>query len=125
MIKTIYLVGNLLVEEDSIPLKLKSELQKAFKTVEFKEFDPTEDLPDDLNELVMIDSIEGINKSQSFEDVDRFMTQKNYSMHDFDLGWQLKLAKKMGKLYKVKIIGVPQKGDLKKILEEVKSLISN
>jgi Ni,Fe-hydrogenase maturation factor len=41
------------------------------------------------------------------DDVDKFVQTKALSLHDFDLGLNLKLAKKLGKIKSVKIIGVP------------------
>ncbi len=105
--KIIYLVGNLLVEEDSLPIKLKPQLQKAFPQIEFREYDPMEDLPQDTEDLVIIDTIEGLTKPQVFDDIDAFASQTAYSMHDFDLGWSLKLYKKLRMFKTIKIIGIP------------------
>jgi Ni,Fe-hydrogenase maturation factor len=121
--KTIYLVGNLLVEEDSLPIKLKPDLEKAFPDIDFREFDPTEDLPEDTEELVIIDTVLGIKEPHVFTDIDQFSTQKNYSMHDFDLGWQLKLYKKLRMINEVKIIGVPPEGDKDEILEKLSTQV--
>ncbi|MBD3156519.1 hypothetical protein GF369_01695 [Candidatus Peregrinibacteria bacterium] len=105
--KTIYLVGNALVPEDALPLHIKEQLVKQFPNITFKEFDPTENLPEDSPELTMIDTVQGIDRVCVFREIDSFSSQKAYSMHDFDLGWQLKLYKKMGKVEKVTIIGIP------------------
>jgi Ni,Fe-hydrogenase maturation factor len=107
MKKTIYLVGNLLVEEDSLPIKLKPELEKQFPQFEFHEYDPTEDLPQDTEDLIIIDTVEGLKKPQIFTDIDAFASQKAYSMHDFDLGWSLKLYQKLRIFKTIKIIGLP------------------
>lgn len=106
MIK-IYLVGNELVEEDSLPIKIKSALAKLFPKVVFEEFDPTENLPEDSKHLILIDTVYGLDKPQIFHDIDAFSSQKAYSMHDFDLGWQLKLYKKLKMIDEVSIIGIP------------------
>ncbi len=124
MKKIIYLVGNPLVEQDSIPFRLASQLRKTFPKIEFREFDPTENLPEDTDELVLIDTVEGLNRPHVFTNVEDFVTKKPYSMHDFDLGWQLKLYKKLRMINEIKIIGVPPEGDLKQVLSGVKNLIS-
>lgn len=103
----IYLVGNLLVEEDSLPILMKPELEKRFKDIEFREFDPMEDLPEDSEDLIIIDTVEGIKEPMIFDDIDQFSSQKTYSMHDFDLGWSLKLYKKLRMFKSIKIIGIP------------------
>lgn len=81
----IYLVGNKLVEEDSLPIKLKEDLAGLFPNVIFEEFDPTENLPEDSSHLVLVDTIMGIDEPMIFTDIDAFSSQKAYSMHDFDL----------------------------------------
>lgn len=125
MKKIIYIVGNPLVEEDSLPIKLAPELQKAFPDIEFREFDPTENLPEDSEEMVLIDTVEGLKEPQVFSDIEKLLTQKNYSMHDFDLGWQLKLYKKLGMIKSIKIIGIPQNKDQDKILNELKKQVKS
>lgn len=113
MKKIIYLVGNLLVKEDSLPIKLKPHLQKAFPNIDFREYDPTEDLPEDTEDLIIIDTVEGLKEPRIFTDIDQFASQKTYSMHDFDLGWSLKLYKKLNMFKTLKIIGIPSNFTLK------------
>ena len=43
----------------------------------------------------------------------------------FDLGWQLKLYKKLRMIEEVEIIGVPEKGDEKNIYQQLKAFISS
>jgi Ni,Fe-hydrogenase maturation factor len=124
MKKIIYLVGNLLVEEDSLPIKLKPELEKAFPDIEFREYDPMEDLPEDTEDLVIIDIIEGLKEPRIFTDIDAFASQKTYSMHDFDLGWSLKLYKKLRMFKTIKIIGIPSNFTLKNRLVIIKTVAS-
>ena len=42
-------------------------------------------------------------------DIDSIQTQKVYTMHDFDLGYSLKLLKKLKYIDSVRIFGVPMK----------------
>lgn len=113
MQKVIYLVGNLLVEEDSLPIFLKSKLEAKFPDIEFREYDPMEDLPQDTEDLVIIDTVEGLKEPQVFDDIDAFASQTAYSMHDFDLGWSLKLYKKLRMFKTIKILGIPSNFTLK------------
>lgn len=125
MKKVIYLVGNLLVKEDSLPIKLKPELETKFPDIEFREYDPTEDLPEDSEDLIIIDTVEGLKEPRIFDDIDAFASQKTYSMHDFDLGWSLKLYKKLQMFKTIKIIGIPSNFTLKNhaiIIETVASV---
>jgi len=67
--KTIYVFGNPLVKEDSLPLKLIGKLRKEFPSLEFKEFDTVEDLTE--RELNIIDTVKGIKKVELIEDQER------------------------------------------------------
>lgn len=102
----IYICGNPLVEEDSLPVKLLPELRKNYPEMNFVEFDPSEDLPHE-KELIIIDTIINISDVMVLNDIEAFAGTKACSLHDFDLGTNLKLAKKMGWVKKITIIGVP------------------
>lgn len=104
--KTIYVAGNPLVEEDSLPLRIMPGLRERFPRLEFRELEPTEDLPEE-KDLIIIDIVKGIEKVQVIDDIEKIITRKAYSLHDFDLGASLKLMRKAGRLEKVVIIGVP------------------
>ena len=121
---TIYVFGNPLVKEDSLPLKLIENLRKEFPSIEFKEFDTVEDLELD-KELNIIDTVKGIKKVELIEDIDKIITDKIYSMHDFDLGYNLKLFKKMKMIDKVRIFGIPSNMDEKVVFEQLKKLIKS
>lgn len=120
--KIIYVFGNPLVKEDSIPLKLIDKLRKEFPSIEFKEFDTVEDLTE--RELNIIDTVKGIKKVELIENIDKIVTDKIYSMHDFDLGYNLKLLKKMKMIDKIRIFGIPMEISEKKALLELSNLIS-
>ncbi|HLC85118.1 MAG TPA: hypothetical protein VJH22_04980 [Candidatus Nanoarchaeia archaeon] len=102
----VYVCGNPLVDQDSLPIRMIPLLRKARPDIEFLDFDPTEDLPQEP-ELVIIDTVIDAKELRVYTDIDEFCTTKAISLHDFDLGLSLKLAKKMGTLHKVLIIGVP------------------
>ncbi len=57
--------------------------------------------------------------------IDKFAETKAISLHDFDLGLNLKLAKKMGKIKKILIIGVPPNINEEKAVKEITRIISN
>ncbi len=67
----------------------------------------------------------GIEKPMIFNDIDAFSSQKVYSMHDFDLGWQLKLYKKLKMIDKVSIIGIPMGSKKEGMIEKIKPLIDS
>ena len=121
--KVIYVFGNPLVKEDSLPLKLIDKLRKKFPSIEFKEFDAIEDLEE--KELNIIDTVNGIEKAELIEDIERIMTDKIYSMHDFDLGYSLKLMKRMKIIDRVRIFGIPMRMSEEEAFEQICNLLSN
>jgi Ni,Fe-hydrogenase maturation factor len=122
--KTIYIFGNPLLDFDNLPLKLAPKLRKIFPEIDFVIADPNENLNPIDKELAIIDTIEGIEKVVLVEDIEKIQDQKLYSLHDFDLAFNLKLLQKIGKLEKIKIIGVPMKGNEVEILKQLKELLS-
>jgi len=123
MDKKILIFGNILVNEDSLPLKLLPKLKKEFPEIEFKEFDSVEDLQVEGKNLLIIDSVQGIKKVQLISDINSIVTEKIYSLHDFDLGQSLKLLKKMKMIDDVKIFGVPMKIKRQEAFNQLKNLI--
>ena len=120
----IFVVGNRLLKQDSLPLRIMEKLSKMLPEVEFLEFDPTENFPEE-KEMVILDTVVGLKKAELIENIDSFSLSKAYSLHDFDLGTNLKLMKKAGLLKKVRIIGVPpslsEKAAVKQVFEKIKS----
>ena len=109
----ILVFGNPLVEKDSLALRIMPKLQKIFPEIEFKEFDPSESLEKEGKHLKILDVAEpnfeevrelNLNSEESFKVLEN---SKVYSMHDFDLGYNLKLLKKIGKIDSVDIICIP------------------
>jgi Ni,Fe-hydrogenase maturation factor len=119
----IYVMGNLLINYDSLPIKLLPLLQKEFPDIEFSELDPTEDIPPQKR-LIIIDTVINIKKIMLFNDIDKIDLGRIVSLHDFDLGYNLKLMKKFGMVDKVNIIGVPPKISQNKAILEIKKLIN-
>lgn len=122
--KKIYVAGNLLLKEDSLPLKLMPLLAKKFPKIKFIEFEPTENFPKEKN-LLILDTVAGLKKACLISDISKFEFQKPYSLHDFDLGLNLKLMQKIGYIKKFTIIGVPQKISKRRALLQVSRLIKS
>ena len=119
----IYVMGNLLVEKDSLPIKILPELRKM-PGFEFIELDPSEDFSKEKT-LTIIDTIFNIDKVTLVKDIDKFQLEKICSLHDFDLGYNLKLMKKFGLIEKVNIIGIPENIDKKEVVKQIKKIITN
>ena len=123
MNKKIYIFGNPLLKEDSLPIKLAPELKKKFPEIDFVVTDPNENLKPENSELYIIDTVRGIKKVEIITDLNKIQLNRIYSAHDFDLGFNLKLLQKIGKLNKVVIFGVPSKTKKQKALEQIASKI--
>lgn len=117
MKKTVYILGNPLVASETLMFKLIPKLQKRFPQLSFVHLDPTEEIPKE-EELIFIDVVIGISKVRTFNDLKDFVLSPRVSPHDFDLPLSLGLGQKMGKIKRVTIIGIPEKGDLIKIAKE-------
>lgn len=112
----IYVCGNPLVDMDSVPFRILPELKAGLPEVNFRDFDPTENFPED-NPLYIIDTIVGVSGVRVLEDVESFEDAPHFSAHDADLAFHLKWLKKMEKLPKLVIFGVPSEGDLSLITD--------
>ncbi|MBU1975214.1 MAG: hypothetical protein KKG59_02295 [Nanoarchaeota archaeon] len=115
----IYVFGNEFLEEDNLAIKLAKSLPYDFVFCD----DPYEIL--DLKEVVIMDVVQGLKKVEIIDDISRLDSNKMYSLHDFDLSYILQLQKSLGKLGKVKIIGVPQDGTVESLLEELRHVIES
>lgn len=111
----VYVFGNKDVGGDVVALEAANKLEGEVKDVEFVVVNPNEDLPfAEENGVVIMDAVHGIEKITLIDesDLDRLKTDNSVSVHDYDLGFQLKYLKKLGKLKKISIIGLPQNREI-------------
>lgn len=123
----IYVFGNQDHEQDSLAFKVMEKLQGT-KGVTFEVVKPNEDLPfANGMDVILMDVVDGIEKVTLIDEDTpcELVLPPRYSVHDFDLGFQIKYLKKLGKLGKVTIIGLPieTKMKLEKIVKEISKLI--
>ena len=123
--KTIHIFGNPMLDFDNLPIRVAPKLRKLFPNINFVVADPNENIEPLNGELTIIDAVEGIDKVMLIDDLRQLKTEKIYSLHDFDLAFNLKLLQKIGKLNKIKIIGVPMEGNEKEILEQLAKVIES
>ena len=123
MIK-IFVAGNPLVEKDSLALKVAKELKQGFAEIEFEEIDSLSGIEIPKN-LYILDVAEGIEKVLTITDLSKLQSSGIVSLHDFDLGTELLLYKKLGKLGKVTIIAIPLHYSLQKAIEETRDIIKS
>ena len=106
----VYVFGNPDISEDSEALTLARQLKDDSKNIYFVFIKPNEDLPfADEENVIILDVIKGIDEVRilTFDDINSLTFSPRTTVHDFDLGFQLKYLKKLGKLKGVKIIGLP------------------
>ena len=111
----VYIFGNEDLPQDNIAFKVAEKLNGKLENVQFVPVKPNEDLPFvDEEKIVIMDGVWGLDEVKLIEgnDIDRLVLPKRVTVHDFDLGFQLKYLKKLGKLGDVKIIGLPTDGKI-------------
>ncbi len=119
----ILISGNPLIDEDNLAIKILPELKKIFPEIVFREFDPNENLEDLEGNITILDVAKGINDVRLIKDLDKIEESDTYSLHDFDLGFNLKLLKKIGRLDKIRIIAIPYNISEKQALNQVQLIL--
>ena len=118
--------GNPDVKIDSLVVKLVPRLKEKFLKIEFRVEDPSEGLkPPEKGMWVILDVAKGVDRIRVFEDLDKLVTEKRVSLHDYDVPMELKLLKRIGKVKKIKIVAVPMEMDKKKALEEITKILED
>lgn len=102
----IFVFGNPDIAMDSTPLAIIPQLTHACPHLSFQILDPNEewDVP---AHMYIIDTVVGITRVTVFEDLSQFMNAPRVTCHDFDAYANLMLLKKLGKVERVTVIGVP------------------
>ena len=111
----VYVFGNEDVPEDSKAIEVARKMDRAIDGVSFVFVGPNEDVPfADEGRVVILDAVHGIQDVELIEGdrKDALILAPRGSVHDFDLAFQLRYLKKIGKLGDVTIVGVPQEGGL-------------
>lgn len=122
----IYVLGNPLLKEDSLPLKILPKLKKELPKINFEIIDPNENFPPkDEKELIILDTVLGIKKPCILNLADFENKKKTpISPHDYDLLFHLLLLKKIKKLKKVIIIGIPADENVGLHIKAVKQILN-
>ena len=126
MLKTIYYFGNIDSSLDNAVIKIIPALKKEFPKIKFKYLDPNEDLSFDDDNPVILDTAVELREPTLITDLNNIAIKKSTTMHDFDLGFNLKLLKKLGRIKDVRIIGVPINivpDELRDLMEQIKQLL--
>jgi hypothetical protein len=120
--KQVYVFGNINVENDSLPLRMISKLQEKFPDIKFEVRDPNEEweVPE---EFVIIDTVIGIKGVKVFKALDKFLSAPRVSMHDFDFLTNLQYLSKLGKIKKIKIIGLSPDMNEREAIKKVSAIL--
>lgn len=117
----ILVFGNPHLEYDSLAVHIAKEIK--FEGVEFVICTSPEQIMQERFDYIM-DVVEGIDDVKVFDNLKLLNPHRMFSLHDFDVTFFLGLMEKLGKVDKVKIIGIPMGFDKEKAKEEVKAIIS-
>lgn len=120
----IFVFGNPDLVMDSLPLQLLPDLKERFPEHEFIVKDPNEDW-DTSEPFVVIDTVVGLPEITVFDTLKAFESVPRISMHDFDALTNLRFLEKLGKLPKIKIIGIPPMISAKDALESISRLLAS
>lgn len=119
--RSIYVFGNEYIEQDSLAKRVAGSIGSNLNIVCCTS--PEQILDSDEKEILMLDVVKNIRKPIIIKDVSQIKPNKMVSLHDFDLGFFLKLMRAMGIKKKIKIIGIPPRGNASKIAKEVQQWI--
>lgn len=128
----IYVFGNELVAQDSLAKKIAKSIidENLLPNVDFVFCeDPHELLDKELDNLVILDVAQNIDSVMMLTSTEQLEHSKIVSLHDFDLGYFLKLMKTTGALQQINIIAIPWKGEVNNykdlVVKEIKSILES
>ncbi len=112
---TVYVFGNPDVPPDDRAFIVTARLKSVFPAIDFQPVAPNADLPfADVDHVRLIDVVAGLPHAALIDQTDlgRLITSPSVTAHDYDLGFQLRYLKKLGRLGRVSILGLPPHGRL-------------
>ncbi len=124
---TVLCFGNEAIKEDMLAKEIADELE--IDGIKFVKCSSVDDLLSYSGNVYIMDVAKGLKEVTLIEDIRKLESNKLISLHDFDLGFFLKLMNEIGKIKNVKIIGIPMesnKEDAKKgVMKILKKAISS
>lgn len=115
--------GNEYVKEDKLAKELVKELK--IKDISFFDCEVFDDIFNyiDYDMVYILDVVKNLKETKLLSIRD-LKTKSLYTMHDFDLAFNLKIMKKLGEIQDIKIIGIPIKGDKETIKNQIVQILS-
>ncbi len=107
---TLYVFGNPDFPEDAVAFEVAKHIQSTFPHIPIVEVGENQDIPfENLPHSVILDVVMGIKTVtlMTEKDIDRLVAPPRDSVHDYDLGFQLKYLRKLGHINHCWIIGLP------------------
>jgi Ni,Fe-hydrogenase maturation factor len=125
----VYVFGDKDVPGDEGAIEVAEGLGGAVDGVSFVFVEPNEDVPFvDEETVVILDVVHGIREVAliSGDDIDCFASPSRGTVHDFDLAFQLKYLKKIGRLGEVYVVGIPREGqvDYPRVMSILRKLVA-
>ena len=125
----VYVFGNKDVPGDVGAIEVAEGLRGAVDGVSFVFVESNEDVPFlDEERVVILDVVHGIGEVAliSGDDIDRFAPPPRGTVHDFDLAFQLRYLKKIGRLGEVYVVGIPREGqvDYSRVISILRKLVA-
>ena len=114
----VYCFGNEFVKDDALAKEIVNDI--SLPNVQFIKTDRPEVILEEKDKIVILDVVKGIKELTIITDIDSLKDRNIVSLHDFDLGFFLKLMKTAGTIKDVHIIGLPISGDKQLLTEQVK-----
>ncbi|MFZ5424944.1 MAG: hypothetical protein ACOZAO_04030 [Patescibacteria group bacterium] len=108
----VYIFGNEDLEIDNSSIKIAKKIKKEFPEINFINVKPNEDLPfANKPKVIILDVILDLPSPKTFTKnaIEKLVLSPRNSVHDFDLGFQLKYLNKLGKLGDTVLIGIPSR----------------
>jgi len=107
---TVFVFGSDILPEDKIAWNVadyivKNKLTKNFEFIISN--DPEEIIEFKEKKIFVLDVVKGINDVCVIDDVKKLDEESINTLHDFGLGFYLKLLKEIKKISKITIIGLP------------------
>jgi Ni,Fe-hydrogenase maturation factor len=123
----IYVFGNQDEVSDKKAFEVMDALKDKLSEIEWVVVKPNEDLPfAGEDEVVLMDVVQGLKAPRLIEDeeLNQIAIGPRMTAHDFDLGWQIKYLKKLGKLGRVRLVGLPmEEVNNQKVYEILKEVL--
>ena len=125
-VKKLFLCAGSESEGDSLAFEIKEILESRLKNHRFCDCRDSTEMANYLRkdiEVVIIDVVKGLKKTQLFDGADAFAKTHSVTTHDMDAGTTLKIFEAAaGRKYR--IIGVPFGSERTKAAREVEKIIS-